>query len=291
MTAQHQLPHRTTGRLALQFRHSPASNKTTLQVTEQTPPLRVVRAFQRRDGAALAHVHNVSGGVLGGDQLTVTATVGPGAQAQLTTPSATRIYRHRDGRPDALQENHFSIEAGGLLEYVPDSLIPFAQSRYRQLTTVDLAEDAGLFWWEVVAPGRETRDELFTYNSLEMTVDIRAGRRPIALERMRLQPQAGPLSSLTRLGSYRYFATFYVCRTGQPETVWLDLEQELSGMAREDSLRHETTWAASALPRDGLVIRLLSCTGRALQTKLLELWQMAKLRLYDEPAIPPRKLY
>ncbi|MCB9100199.1 MAG: urease accessory protein UreD [Anaerolineales bacterium] len=284
-------PHCTDGRLNLHFYLSSTTGQTQLRVVAQTPPLRVVRGFNQPDGAAMAHLHNVSGGVLGGDALTVTAAVGPGARAQLTTPGATRVYRHRSGRPDAVQINDFTVEAGGLLEYLPDPLIPFAAARYRQATRIELADDAGLFWWEIVAPGRETRDELFAYEQLDMTVDITAGGRPIAIERLRLEPGTRPVTSTVRLGAYRYFSTFYICRAGQPASVWSELEQELAALTSSARLGQATAWAVSALPRDGLVIRGLGCTGRALQTTLIELWQAAKNRLYKAAAILPRKLY
>src|SRR5258708_29772946 len=69
--------------------------QTAMRVYEQTPPLRVIRAFDIENGAALVHLHNVSGGVLGGDQLHTDITVAANASAQITTTSATRVYRRR----------------------------------------------------------------------------------------------------------------------------------------------------------------------------------------------------
>lgn len=284
-------PPRTDGRLTLHFALSPKTQQTTLRVVEQTPPLRVVRAFNQKNGAAMAHLHNVSGGVLGGDALTVTAMVGDGSRAQLTTPGATRVYRHRAGLADAQQDNFFTVKGDGLLEYLPDPLIPFARSRYRQVTQIDLLDEAGLFWWEIVAPGRETIGEMFAYDCLDMAVDITANGRPIAIERLRIEPDSRPLNSLVRLGSYRYWSTFYICRAGQPESVWAALEEELTALCRPTHLGQETTWAVNTLPRDGLVVRGLGCTGRALQSHLITLWQAAKARLYQAPAVMPRKLY
>jgi urease accessory protein len=282
---------RVNGCLALTFEHSPTRQQTLMRVTHQTPPLRVVRGFQNQAGAALAHLHNISGGVLGGDALSVTARIGPGSQAQLTTPGATRIYRHRAGGPEAIQENHFVVEAGGLLEYLPDPLIPFALARYRQITKIRLGAGSGLFWWEIVAPGRETRGEVFAYDLVEMQTDIWVGRQPIALERLRLEPQLKPLSSPLRLGPYRYFCTFYICHTAQADQGWLDLEQELWQLLEPHSLGQASAWAVNRLPRHGLVIKGLSDSSQALQATLLTLWQTAKQRLYQAPAIFPRKMY
>lgn len=291
LVTHHAPTYRVHGRLALQFKHVASTSATVLHITEQTPPLRVVRAFQNKEGMALVHLHNVSGGVLGGDNLTLNVLVGSHSRAQLTTPGATRIYRRQSDYPGAIQQQHFTVEAHALLEYLPDPIIPFAGACFRQVTEIQLAEGAGLFWWEIVAPGREALQESFAYETLEMSVDIKAHQRPIAIERVQIQPGLRPLTSLARLGPYRYFATFYICQVGQPEAAWLALEQELSELAQEDRLGQEITWAANALPCHGLVIRGLSSNGWALRARLVEIWRLAKWRLYQELAIPPRKLY
>ena len=48
-----------------------------------------------------------------------------------------------------------AVAENDLLELLPDPLIPFAGSAYQQQTQIDLADNAGLFWWETIAPGRE----------------------------------------------------------------------------------------------------------------------------------------
>jgi urease accessory protein len=140
---------RVRGRLSIEFFRE--AEYTRAHVAERRPPLAVVRAFELADGAALVHVHNVSGGVLGGDDLEIDVTVGPNARALVTTPSATQLYRSADGR-EAHQRTRVRVEAGGMLELLPDPLIPFAGSIYRQSTTIDLGEGASLYWWEIVAP-------------------------------------------------------------------------------------------------------------------------------------------
>jgi len=262
-----------------------------MQPIAQVPPLRVIRAFQLDDGAAMTHIHNISGGVLAGDHLSLRVTVAAQARAQLTTPGATRIYRHRQGLPNAMHSNHITIESGGLLEYLPDPLIPFAHSRYQQQTKIQLADDAALFWWETVAPGREAYNEQFAYDDLEMTLDIRANNRPIALERLRLRPKQQPLTSLARLGPYRYYTTFYICRVGLDNQRWLALEKELARRAQQHSQPGRVVWGVSTLAAHGLVVRGLSQIGRIIPSTLIDFWRIAKQNLYEQDIIPPRKLY
>src|SRR5208282_5125583 len=167
-------PVRVAASLRLEFEQDDATGRTILAASHQDPPLRVVRAFSLSDGAALAHLHNVSGGLLGGDHLALDVRAGSGARVQLTTTGATRIYHPRREAAATAQRTEITIGENALLEYVPDSIIPFAGARYRQRTSIYLAQGAGLFWWEILAPGREARGELFEYECVEIRTDLTA---------------------------------------------------------------------------------------------------------------------
>lgn len=277
------------GQLRLGF--TADAGRTRLTERAQQPPLQVVRAFPLLDGAALVHLHNVSGGVLGGDHLETNIEVGPNARAQLTTTGATRIYRPRASSLAAVQTTDVRVEVGGLLEWLPDPLIPFAGARFRQETRITLDSGAGLFWWETVASGRVARGELFAFDCLEIALDLWADARLVARERVRLEPRLRPLLSLARLGPYRYFCTFYLCRVGEPPARWAALEAELGGIAAGLSTPEGCLWGVSALPAHGLSVRGLSRTGRDLPPGLLLFWQAAKRALYGRDALPPRKVY
>jgi urease accessory protein len=254
-------------------------------------PLRIVRAFQLDDGGALVHLHNLSGGVLGGDQLDVTVEVGARAVAQVTSTGATRIYRSRENSEQAKQRTRINIEDGGLVEYLPDQLIPFAGSSYRQETRVELGTNAGLFWWETVTPGREAHNETFAYDLLQLKTWISALGQPIAIEHMRIEPARRSVFSLARLGAYTYFSTFYICRVGIETSRWLELEKLLGELVERLSRASEIVWGVSPLRAHGLVVRALSVNSREITMGLPEFWRAAKLFLYDRPAVLPRKVY
>ncbi len=279
------------GKLDISFVRDEKEQQTRLLVRTQKPPLKVIRAFPIDDGGALVHLHNISGGVLGGDRLSLAVNVGHSAYAQLTSTSATRLYRSQADRASAVQTNILSIEADGLLEYLPDQLIPFAGSRYQQHTSIELAQNAGLFWWETVAPGRLAKGECFEYDVLEMSVKITAQGKPIAIEHFKLEPALRSLSSLTRLGPYRYFCSFYICKVGFDAKIWQSLERQLGEVAQQLSCPHKVSWGVSTLVAHGLVVRAVSKEGRAIATGLPAFWKAAKLALYGREATLPRKIY
>jgi urease accessory protein len=217
--------------------------------------------------------------------------VEPQARVQLTTTSATRLYRSSPARPEAAQISEIIVDEHGLLEYLPDPLIPFAGSRYRQETRIELKADAGLFWWEIVAPGRAASGELFAYERLDLKLEIKTAGRAIASERNRLTPRLHRLDSPVRLGHYQYFCSFYICRVGLEAASWLALEKELGELTGQLTNHAEVLWGVSTLPAHGLIIRGLSVHGRLMLPGLMSLWRAAKLKLYGCEPIPPRKVW
>lgn len=276
--------------LRLNFSLDSASGHTSLADSYQDAPLKVVRAFTMEDGTALAHLHNVSGGLLGGDRLAMQVNLAAGTKVQLTTTGATRIYRNREGFSAAMQGNEISVGEGALLEYLPDAMIPFAGSRYLQRTSIDLAPGAGMFWWEIVAPGREASGELFEYKEFAMRTSVSAKGRRIAAENLCLRPRQENVSSLARLGPYRYAATFYICRVGLEAGAWRGAEDQLRELTAALTRRGEILWGVSSLVAHGLLVRCLARNGREVLPGLQAVWRSAKRHLYGQEAIPPRKV-
>lgn len=276
-------------RLHLTFEASDAG-PTTLRVREQQPPWRVVRGFRTPSGETLAHIHNVSGGILDTDSLCWQIDVGAGAQAQVTSTGATRVYRSRSADRRASQHVRVTVAAGAYLEYVPDQLIPFAGSRFDQTARVELERGASLIWWDRVAPGREASDEIFRFESLTSHFELIAAGRPIAIERWTLAPLTERLDSIARLGPFRHFASCYVCRAGESAAYWKDFESRMQTIA--DSLSGaEVLWGVTSLAAHGLVIRGLAVNGRSLAAGSVELWKAAKWILCGRVATLPRKVH
>ena len=274
----------------LRFERNTESGCTILRENRHEPPLQVVRAFTHDDGTALVHLHNVSGGILGGDQFNFRVDVGRLASAQLTTTGATRIYRSSKELPDASQHNKIFVEDGGLLEYLPDEVIPFAGARFRQETFISLGSGAGLFWWEILAPGREAREEIFQYDKVEMKVRVMARSQLIAAENICLEPGKRTTTSLGRFGHCRYYATFYICCVDVDPGSWHNLENHLVEVTHSLTRPGEMQWGVSTLVSNGLTVRCVGCNGREILPGLRAIWSRAKVYLYGRKAILPRKV-
>jgi urease accessory protein len=263
---------------------------TILRVKMQQPPWRVVRGFDAPSGEKLAHMHNVSGGVLDTDALEWRVDVGAGALAQLTSTGATRVYRSRSRDQVAKQRAAVTLGEDAYFEYLPDQLIPFAGSRFEQSTRIDLARGASIIWWDMVAPGRDASGELFGYESLTSAFQVCAGEDLVAIERWSIAPRSRRPDSIARLGPYRYFASCYVCRAGESAAYWRTLENDLQIIA-DQRTTVDVSWGITSLRKHGLLVRGVAMNGRPLSDGLVEFWSAAKWFLCGRAATLPRKVH
>jgi len=239
-----------------------------LRVLRQDPPWKVIRAF-----GPLLHLHNVSGGILAGDHLSLDVDVA--APMLITTTGATRLYRQRAGAEDSQQRLNFSVRDGAILEYLPDPLIPFAGSRHIQTTRFSLGRGATLIWWEVLA-------NTFAFERLQISSAIDLCGQPALREDFLLEPARRPMTSPVRMAASTHLSSFYVLSEGKTGAFWQNLAQDLREIVPE-------TWGITTLGAGGVIARALS--NRHAPAQLAALRNRASLLLTGNPAVPPRKVY
>lgn len=274
----------------LSLKFSCDKGRRPLQVLRQDPPWRVVRSFTVNEYDRLMHIHNLSGGVLGGDQLMLRVEVEEGARVQLTSTGATRIYRHREGRIPAHSSVILTVGKNALLEYLPDQLIPYAGSCFNQETEVELSgEGAGLFWWETLTAGRSASGEKFAYERMGMRSQILCDGRPIVIDQFVVEPTKHSPQRVGVLGNFECCSTLYICQTGLEAKCWQELQQLLEDEAETISTP-AMQWGASRLVEHGIIVRGLGFHASLMQSALARFWAIAKFYLYGREAILPRKV-
>lgn len=180
-------------------------------------------------GALLVQLVNPTAGFFDGDRLDLDVTAGAGSRLVLSTPGASRVFRAR-GESPARCYQRLRVESGAFLEWIPEPFIPQAGARYFQHTAIDLAEDAGLLFFEWIAPGRVARGETFAYRSLRWELDLRVADRLVARERYELRPGDHSLAALRQKFPAAHHLTAYVA--GIPAAAWPAAELDALGHAR-----------------------------------------------------------
>lgn len=160
-------------------------DRTGLARPLATAPLALSRAFYP-DGPETCHamiLHN-AGGMVAGDAVAITVTVGATARGVLTTASAGKVYRSTGARTRQCLD--LQVSDGGNLAWVPQETIVFDGADYRQDLTVSLGDEAGYFGWDLVRFGRTAHGERFHHGRYRSHVTIQRHGRPIWIDRQHL---------------------------------------------------------------------------------------------------------
>lgn len=115
-------------------------------------PLRILQSLYP-EGDAVCHnvLAHPPGGLVGGDTLDISTTVGPGAHGLVTTPGATRFYRSTGER--ALQRTHLTLAEDARLEWLPLEALCYNACNAENHLTLNLAPGAECMGWDVTALG------------------------------------------------------------------------------------------------------------------------------------------
>ncbi|MBJ2347880.1 MULTISPECIES: urease accessory protein UreD [Pseudomonas] len=237
-------------------------------------PLRVQKHLYAEGPEVCQHIIvHPPGGIAGGDRLDISAHVGPGAWAQLTSPGAAKWYR---AVGPAYQQLTLSVAPGATLEWLPQETIVFSAAQAELSTSIDLQGDARLFYWDMVALGRPASGERFDRGHFQSRLDIRRDGQLLWHERQRIVGGDGLLDSPIGLGGDPVFATLLV--TGE-------IDSELLERCR--SLGHAVRGDLSQLP-GLLVARCLASEALLARGWLIELWRLLRPALLGREAMPPR---
>ncbi|MBV9523949.1 MAG: urease accessory protein UreD [Alphaproteobacteria bacterium] len=125
-----------------------------------------------------------SGGLTGGDRLAVSAEVGAGAAATLTSQAAEKIYRSLGST--VIVRVELRVGEGAWLEYLPQETILFDGARLERRTAASVAPGGRLLACETVVFGRFAHGERFTRGLLYDAWRVGRGERLAWADALRL---------------------------------------------------------------------------------------------------------
>jgi urease accessory protein len=240
-------------------------------------PLQVLAPVALDDPAAVVWMLNPTGGLVGGDRLTIAVDVGPGAHACLTTPSATKVYRTAGATAE--QTVRLTLSPGARLEWVPDHTIPFAGAALRQRVDAEVPEGASLLLIDAFAAGRIARGERWQFALLDSALSVRDPRGWLVHDRLVLRDGA-PGAGLGVAENRPYVATVVAVADGD----LAPFADDVTALGADD-----VDIGAARLPRRGVLVRCLAADAPALGRALEAVWAAARRRVLDLPALALRK--
>jgi urease accessory protein len=246
-------------------------------------PLRVLQSLYP-EGDAVCHnvlVHP-PGGLVGGDTLDISVTVGSGAHGLVTTPGATRFYRS-EGAP-ARQCAQLRLQAGARMEWLPLEAILYNGCVAENRLTFDLAPGAELIGWDLTALGLPHAGQPYARGTFCQHIEMPGvwlERGAIDASDTRLLSSPAGLAGNTCVASI-FFAT------GSP--MGRDRREMALESARQVLQAHPLKpWAGVTSPNPQvLVLRVLAPQVEPAMALLKNVWAAWRGALWNMPATLPR---
>lgn len=227
-------------------------------------------------GCAYTWLVNPSGGLVGGDHVSVEAQLHAGTHVLMTSPSANRVYRSLS--EPAVQEVRLSVGPDARLEWLPEITIPFAGSRVRQSIHVDLAPGAAIVLWDAIASGRVARQERWAFAMVENEICIRTSQGGSVVERYRLAPGRSS-EPVGLVGSWDYVASLFIIGDAVAADVWKSLEAAIAEILEQRPGLVLGAVSTPAVP--GLAVKLVARSAPELTVAFEAIWAAVRKELWD----------
>ncbi len=285
-TLPHNIHHITgkNGQLHLSFHHN--GSKTILGKCRSYPPLSVQRAVYceyKLPEMAYVYIATTSGGMLQGDSYDISFELHPKTKSHITTQGATRIYKMSKNM-QATQKIHITLDENAYLEYVPDQIIPYADSEFAQDTRLVVHDTATIIYAETIASGRIGMGESFAYRSYNLKLRV---VNQDGILRFVDAAKIKPLHVKSFGVMHQYMVTSTVYIITKPEYV-----DELQKSIEKIILHNDKNvkGGASIMSREmGVLVRLLGMNSESVKSVVNETVACARRVILDAPFTNVRK--
>ncbi len=275
------------GALALRLAYDKSTARTVVREQYSRIPLFAQRALYLEESLpsmAYLYIISPSGGVLQGDRYRMDITLEESAFAHITTQGATRIYRMEKNY--ATQIVNISIGEASYLEFIPDQIIPYRNSRFYQKITLRVHESATAIYSEIIVPGRVHSGESFEYDICYTKVVVKDQADVLKFIDVGLiEPKRHDVKSFGVLGEFKVLGTVYIINKKQD--ICSKLKQEINA-----TLRHSTavSCGSTLLPSNsGIVVRLLGHNSEDIKKAVYEVASIARKLILGAPFTKIRK--
>jgi urease accessory protein len=196
-----------------------------LALLYQRNPCRVLFPRPEPDDIPVAALLTTSGGLAGGDRLTIAIAAEEGARAVVAAAAAEKVYRSLGA--DTSVAVNLRAERDAWLEWLPQESILFDGARLVRSLTLDIAPSARVLAAETFVFGRIARGERFARGLLHETWRVHRGGKLVWADTLRLVDDVSAmLARPTAFGGADAFATaLYV---GEDATSLLGLARDLA---------------------------------------------------------------
>jgi urease accessory protein len=235
---------------------------TRLADLYQHAPCRFLFPHVEPDEPVQAVLLTTSGGLTGGDRLSVEIEARSNTCLTVTTQAAEKFYKAADGEEDVRVDIRYRVGENAWAEWLAQETILFDRARLRRCFTADLAPGARLLALESVVFGRTAMDERFDQGLLHDAWRIRRNGRLIWADALHLEGDVSQQRALP-FGFGKACVTATLLYVGDDAASHLEAVREL--------LEPDTDLGAATCMDGLLIVRFLADDATRLRPLLMRI--------------------
>jgi len=257
------------GYLQLHMQNDSHKQKTVITKQRTQVPLYVQKALHYNlDYPSMAHLFilSPSGGILQGDRYRMDVELKNNAISHITTQGATRIYKMESNFATHLVT--LNLKNNSYLEFIPEQLIPYKNSRFYQKTLLDIDDSSTVVYSETIVPGRIAMGEMFDFDVCYLKTEGNINEKTKFRDSSLLLPKEEKIQSFVMFDEKTILTSIYLLTKKSTEKINLMINDLFSNM-------DDVIGGSSKLPNDsGLAVRIL---GNSSEEQKITIYEILKI--------------
>lgn len=274
------------GALHVELEKDSFNDKTIIKTQYSKVPLYLGRALYYEEALpsmAYLYIVSPSGGILQGDRYRMDIILRNNAIAHITTQGATRIYNMNANF--ATQLINVTVDNGCYLEFIPDQIIPYRNSRFYQKLNLKVHDNATMIYSEMIVPGRVAMNESFEYDICYLrAVGKNQNDKLRFIDTALLEPKKQSLEKICILGTKKVVGSIYILT---PKEHVDYLNEEINTNSENNPV---FSAKSSILPNyNGLLVRILGELAEEVKLDIYEVVKLIRKKILNAPFSGIRK--
>ncbi len=274
------------GALQLGFERDKHNGKTAIKNQYSKVPLYAGRALYLEEGLpsmAYLYIVSPSGGVLQGDRYRMDISLRNNAVVHMTTQGATRLYKMDANY--ATQLVNVTVDENCYLEFIPDQIIPYRDSRFYQKLDLRVHDNATMIYSEMVTSGRVAMGESFEYDICYLKALAKNQNGVLRfIDTAVLEPKKRNMNITGILGNRTVVGTIYLLTKSEYIS---ELNNEIHASLQKFL---KISGGTSILPREsGIIVRMLGNFAEDIKAAIYETVKITRKKILNAPFSGIRK--
>jgi len=196
------------------------------------------------------------------------------AISHITTQGATRIYKMESNY--ATHMVTLSLKNNSYLEFIPEQIIPYKDSRFYQKTNLDIDDSSTAVYSETIVPGRIAMGEMFDFDICYLKTEGSLNQKIQFRDSSLLMPKSQKIQSLAMFDDKTILTSVYVL-TKKHVTKINNLINEMFSNIQG------ILGGSSILPNDlGVSIRILGNSSEEQKTTIYQILKIIRKEILPD---------